>query len=258
MAISKPWTTPNCATASQHDSNPSALNLFWMNLKALLMLPLLGLVVMGVVPLPLDAATQTCVPLWSQCGGIGWAGSTTCCPGSSCKYNSPYYSQCLAGSTGVASPSPSPSASSPSSGGASCSVLYAQCGGIGWTGPSSCCSGTCTFSNPYYSQCITAGGASSPLPSPTASPAATSPSPSSRSSPTAPSPSPLGSTSNFPLVSGVRGTYWGPSTDTGGCSLPETTYLIMDAIALGDMANVQAAYDISSHKMCGQASVILP
>jgi hypothetical protein len=32
----------------------------------------------------------------------------------------------------------------------------------------------------------------------------------------------------------------------------------MDAIALGDMANVQAAYDISSHKMCGQASVILP
>ncbi|EPS37353.1 hypothetical protein H072_8979 [Dactylellina haptotyla CBS 200.50] len=38
-----------------------------------------------------------------------------------------------------------------SSGGA---PLYGQCGGIGWTGPTSCVSGTCVVTNPYYSQCM--------------------------------------------------------------------------------------------------------
>ncbi|KAF5377695.1 hypothetical protein D9615_005239 [Tricholomella constricta] len=32
---------------------------------------------------------------------------------------------------------------------------YGQCGGTGWTGPTTCVSGyTCTYSNPYYSQCV--------------------------------------------------------------------------------------------------------
>jgi cellulose 1,4-beta-cellobiosidase len=32
---------------------------------------------------------------------------------------------------------------------------FAQCGGIGWTGPTACVSPyTCTVSNPYYSQCL--------------------------------------------------------------------------------------------------------
>lgn len=38
-----------------------------------------------------------------------------------------------------------------SSGGAS---LYGQCGGAGFTGPTSCSQGTCTVLNPYYSQCL--------------------------------------------------------------------------------------------------------
>ncbi|KAK6532170.1 hypothetical protein TWF694_003330 [Orbilia ellipsospora] len=34
-------------------------------------------------------------------------------------------------------------------------TLYGQCGGIGWTGPTVCASGsTCTFGNDYYSQCL--------------------------------------------------------------------------------------------------------
>ncbi|MCJ1312998.1 hypothetical protein MMC25_006674 [Agyrium rufum] len=42
--------------------------------------------------------------------------------------------------------------SSASTGGA---AKYSQCGGIGWTGPTTCVSGcTCTVSNPYYSQCL--------------------------------------------------------------------------------------------------------
>ncbi|KAH9855750.1 exo-cellobiohydrolase [Lenzites betulinus] len=32
---------------------------------------------------------------------------------------------------------------------------FGQCGGIGWTGPTTCAGGfTCTVSNPYYSQCL--------------------------------------------------------------------------------------------------------
>ncbi|KAF3921878.1 hypothetical protein AA313_de0210397 [Arthrobotrys entomopaga] len=35
------------------------------------------------------------VPVYGQCGGIGWTGGTTCASGSSCKVLNPYYSQCL-------------------------------------------------------------------------------------------------------------------------------------------------------------------
>lgn len=32
---------------------------------------------------------------------------------------------------------------------------WGQCGGIGWTGPTTCVAGTtCVESNPYYSQCL--------------------------------------------------------------------------------------------------------
>ncbi|KAF3912621.1 hypothetical protein AA313_de0209967 [Arthrobotrys entomopaga] len=35
-------------------------------------------------------------------------------------------------------------------------ALWGQCGGIGWTGPTTCASGACCVSqNPYYSQCLT-------------------------------------------------------------------------------------------------------
>ena len=35
------------------------------------------------------------------------------------------------------------------------SPIYGQCGGIGWTGATTCVSGsTCVVSGPYYSQCL--------------------------------------------------------------------------------------------------------
>ncbi|KAF9462835.1 hypothetical protein BDZ94DRAFT_1260415 [Collybia nuda] len=34
------------------------------------------------------------VPLWSQCGGIGWTGASNCRPGSHCQKINDYYSQC--------------------------------------------------------------------------------------------------------------------------------------------------------------------
>lgn len=44
---------------------------------------------------------------------------------------------------------------------------YGQCGGIGWSGATTCVANyTCTVSNPYYSQCLP-GGNSSPTPAKT-------------------------------------------------------------------------------------------
>jgi endo-1,4-beta-xylanase len=40
-------------------------------------------------------------------------------------------------------------------------AVWGQCGGQGYTGSTTCASGnTCTYSNPYYSQCIPGGGSS--------------------------------------------------------------------------------------------------
>ena len=47
------------------------------------------------------------------------------------------------------------SSSTTSSGGSgTCSSLYGQCGGNGWTGPTCCTQGTCKYSNDWYSQCL--------------------------------------------------------------------------------------------------------
>ncbi|KAF7320717.1 Glucanase [Mycena chlorophos] len=39
--------------------------------------------------------TGSSVPVYGQCGGIGYTGSTTCASGSTCKEQNSYYSQCL-------------------------------------------------------------------------------------------------------------------------------------------------------------------
>jgi hypothetical protein len=42
-----------------------------------------------------------------------------------------------------------------------CSALYSQCGGQNWSGPTCCTGSTCTYSNPYYSQCLLPASSSS-------------------------------------------------------------------------------------------------
>jgi endoglucanase len=42
-------------------------------------------------------------PVYGQCGGQGWSGSTTCASGSTCVFSNPYYSQCLPGSASSSS-----------------------------------------------------------------------------------------------------------------------------------------------------------
>ncbi|KAJ8515181.1 hypothetical protein ONZ45_g7377 [Pleurotus djamor] len=52
--------------------------------------------------------------------------------------------------------------------------VWGQCGGIGWTGPTTCVSGaTCTYSNDWYSQCLP-GGPSVPPPAPSTTVTSTS------------------------------------------------------------------------------------
>ncbi|KAF8167900.1 beta-glucosidase [Crassisporium funariophilum] len=68
--------------------------------------------------------------------------------------------------------------------------LYAQCGGIGWTGGTACASGaTCTKLNDYYFQCLVGSGSSTtsipPAPSTTKTTTVTSASSTSSSSPAA-------------------------------------------------------------------------
>lgn len=54
---------------------------------------------------------------------------------------------------------------------------WSQCGGNGWTGPTTCVSGyTCTFSNDWYSQCIPGTGSPNPT-TPTTPPTTTTPAP---------------------------------------------------------------------------------
>ncbi|KAF9043810.1 hypothetical protein BDZ89DRAFT_217024 [Hymenopellis radicata] len=48
------------------------------------------------------------------------------------------------------------------------SQVWGQCGGIGWTGATTCVSGsTCTYSNDWYSQCLPGGPASTAAPTST-------------------------------------------------------------------------------------------
>ncbi|PPQ74550.1 hypothetical protein CVT26_007942 [Gymnopilus dilepis] len=72
-----------------------------------------ALVLLGLGAVSVNAQS----PVWGQCGGQGWTGSTTCASGSVCTYSNPYYSQCLPG-TASSTPSSTPTKSS-SSGGSS-------------------------------------------------------------------------------------------------------------------------------------------
>ena len=79
-------------------------------------------------------------PFYGQCGGLNWQGPNTCITGSTCKFQSVYYSQC------------EPDTQDRSS---QAQALYGQCGGINWSGPKVCVSwSTCEYQSEYYSQCI--------------------------------------------------------------------------------------------------------
>ncbi|TCD64167.1 hypothetical protein EIP91_004480 [Steccherinum ochraceum] len=68
-----------------------------------------GLVALAVAVAPFVYAAQ---PEWAQCGGIGWAGDTTCASGLVCTVLNDYYFQCLP-NTGSTSEKPPPTTGVP-------------------------------------------------------------------------------------------------------------------------------------------------
>ncbi|KAK3985713.1 family 6 putative glycoside hydrolase [Cladorrhinum sp. PSN332] len=46
---------------------------------------------------PVVEERQSCASQWSQCGGMGYTGSTSCCAGTTCVKQNDWYSQCLPG-----------------------------------------------------------------------------------------------------------------------------------------------------------------
>ena len=58
------------------------------------------------------------------------------------------------GSSTTSTP-PTQSTTPPTGGGSGTAAKWGQCGGNGWTGPTTCASGsTCTYNNDWYSQCL--------------------------------------------------------------------------------------------------------
>ncbi|KAI0076458.1 cellobiohydrolaseII [Panus rudis PR-1116 ss-1] len=77
------------------------------------------------------------------------------------------------------------------------SQQWGQCGGIGWTGPTTCVAGSvCTKLNDYYSQCIHSPGSSAPTTAPTSAPTTAPTGSPTTSAPSGPSSTPTPAAGN--------------------------------------------------------------
>ncbi|EIM80926.1 uncharacterized protein STEHIDRAFT_182917 [Stereum hirsutum FP-91666 SS1] len=83
------------------------------------------------------------------------------------------------------------------------SSAWGQCGGVGWSGATTCVSGyTCTYSNDYYSQCILGAASSSSAPASSS----TQPTSTTSTGATSTASSPVGPEATATAYSGVN--YW--------------------------------------------------
>lgn len=80
------------------------------------------------------SATGRTVAEWGQCGGIGYTGSTTCASSLYCACNGPWWCSCQRGAGGGGSSTPVQDSSERTV------AQWGQCGGIGYTGPTTCAS----------------------------------------------------------------------------------------------------------------------
>lgn len=94
------------------------------------------------------------VPIWGKCGGDFGDGSTVCDKGTTCQEQNPYYSQCRP--IGDSTPyEASPTTLQPTVVPSVLAQMYDRCGGLGWTGPTSCAPGsTCKVQDVHYSLCL--------------------------------------------------------------------------------------------------------
>ncbi|KAK8080506.1 hypothetical protein PG997_008324 [Apiospora hydei] len=114
----------------------------------------------------IDQTYESCIDFTVGGGGAGAADAGAAAPASSAPASSAAASApaptTLATQTRAATSAAAaaPTASAPAAGGdapatgGSGAALYAQCGGNGFSGASSCAEGTCKKQNDYYSQCV--------------------------------------------------------------------------------------------------------
>lgn len=129
------------------------------------------LLLLFLFALPLKTLAQCSNNGYAQCGGFHWTGATCCPLGFVCKKSNDYYSQCLPGTafptlsptnypTGPTVPPGVPSQSPTKRPTAAPTItctngLYAQCGGVGFTGVKCCPNGAwCEPNSPTYHQCV--------------------------------------------------------------------------------------------------------
>lgn len=106
------------------------------------------------------------VTIWDWTDKYSWVPSTFPGQGAACPWDDelvkkPAYTGILAalGGSGSATTTttagPTATKSSGSGGSTGVAQRWGQCGGLGWTGATTCADGyTCTYSNDYYSQCL--------------------------------------------------------------------------------------------------------
>lgn len=93
-------------------------------------------------------ATERLVAEWGQCGGIGYAGSTTCDSSLYCACNSKWWCQCQRGSGGDGPSTPVEDTSGKTV------AQWGQCGGIGYAGSTTCASPfSCACNSKWWCQC---------------------------------------------------------------------------------------------------------
>ncbi|KAL2754746.1 carbohydrate-binding module family 1 protein [Sodiomyces alcalophilus JCM 7366] len=120
---------------------------------------------------------------------------------------------------------------------------WGQCGGQGWTGPTTCTSGwTCVESNPWYSQCVEAPGGGSPPPP--------APPPPSYPDPPAPPPSTACGGGNPDARVDGSGDFftatYGSSTVYSGSDYRAAIQAAVDSISAGQRVAVMASGSIGA------------
>lgn len=105
---------------------------------------------------------------WVTANGSNFASTSASLSGGAVTVSVPAHGVVTVKLTGGSGPDPTTSAGGQSSttlrtttrgvttsqGTGNCADLYGQCGGTGWTGSTCCATGTCKFSNDWYSQCL--------------------------------------------------------------------------------------------------------
>lgn len=102
------------------------------------------------------------ITIWDYTDKYSWVPNTFSGQGAACPWDEslvkkPAYAGILAALGGTSSSTTTTfvtSTTTASSGGTTSVPLYGQCGGSGWTGGTTCASGTCKYASEWYSQCL--------------------------------------------------------------------------------------------------------